>query len=131
VNSGFMMTQIVAAALVCELRLRAQPASVDTIPTDANKEDHVSMGVAAALKARVAVTLLETLAALELITAAQALEFLRPLRPGHGVAMAHERVRSVSAALEQDRALGPDIQAIESLVRAGDFATIWPTLDAQ
>jgi histidine ammonia-lyase len=70
------------AALVTDLRLRAHPASTDSVPTDANKEDHVSMGVAAALKAREAVTLLETMAALELLTAAQALEFLQPLHAG-------------------------------------------------
>jgi histidine ammonia-lyase len=129
VNSGFMMAQIVAAALVSELRLRAQPASVDNVPTDANKEDHVSMGVAAALKARTAVALLETLAALELMTAAQALEFLRPLRPGRGVAVAYERIRAVISAVEQDRELSPDIHAVESLVRAGAFSSIWPELE--
>src|SRR5687768_7971082 len=82
VNSGMMMPQIVAAALVADLRLKAHPASVDTIPTDNNKEDHVSMGQGAALKAREAVRLLETVLALELFVAAQALEFLKPLRPG-------------------------------------------------
>jgi histidine ammonia-lyase len=128
VNSGLMMVQIVAAALVSELRLRAQPASVDTVPTDANKEDHVSMGVAAALKARAAVALLETMAALELLTSAQALEFLRPLRPGRGVAVAYDRIRTVVAALQQDRELSPDIRAVESLVRGGAFSTIWAEL---
>jgi histidine ammonia-lyase len=124
VNSGLMMAQIVAAALVVDLRLRAQPASVDSVPTDANKEDHVSMGVAAALKAREAVTLLETVAALELLTAAQALEFLRPLRPGRGVAAAHSLVRERVAPLEADRVLSADIDALSDLVRAGAFATI-------
>src|SRR5690606_35145177 len=94
VNSGLMMAQIVAASLVNELKLRANPASVDSIPTDANKEDHVSMGVAAALKAREAVEMLETVLALELIAGAQALEFLRPLRPGRGVQRAYELVRA-------------------------------------
>src|SRR5207253_3469110 len=79
VNSGMMMAQIVAASLLTDLRLRASPASVDTVPTDANKEDHVSMGVAAALKARESVHLLETVLALELMAGAQALEFLKPL----------------------------------------------------
>jgi histidine ammonia-lyase len=124
VNSGMMMAQIVAASLVSELRLRAQPASVDSVPTDANKEDHVSMGPAAALKARDAVALLETMAALELMTAAQALEFLRPLRPGRGVELARERVRAVVAPLDRDRVLAPDVQALERLVREGAFATI-------
>lgn len=124
VNSGFMMAQIVAAALVNELKLRATPASVDSISTDANKEDHVSMGVAAALKAREAVHLLETVLALELLAAAQALEFLKPLRPGRGVASAYSLVREVSAPLERDRELGADLAALESLVREGRFAAI-------
>ena len=86
------MAQIVAAALVSELKLKASPASIDSIPTDANKEDHVSMGMAAALKLRDAVRLLETVLALELLAAAQALEFLAPLRPGRGVAEAYARI---------------------------------------
>jgi histidine ammonia-lyase len=128
VNSGLMMAQIVAAALVADLRLRSQPASVDSVPTDANKEDHVSMGVAAALKAREAVALLETVAALELLTAAQALEFLKPLRPGRGVDIAYEHVREQVAPLEQDRVLHLDIVALEQLVRDGVFAGIWQEL---
>lgn len=125
VNSGMMMAQIVAAALVSELRLRSHPASVDTVPTDANREDHVSMGVAAALKFRAAVRLLETVLALELMAAAQGLEFLKPLAPGRGVATAYARIRSEVAPLKQDRELGPDIRAIERMVRAGDFAGLW------
>jgi histidine ammonia-lyase len=125
VNSGLMMTQIVAAALVSELRLRAQPASTDNVPTDNNKEDHVSMGVAAALKAREAVSLLETVAALELLTAAQALEFLRPLRPGRGVAAARDLVRERVPPLDGDRVLAPDIAALEALVRGGALASLW------
>ena len=128
VNSGMMMPQIVAAALVNELRLRAVPASVDNVSTDANKEDHVSMGVAAALKARTGVDLLEKIVAFELLIAAQALEFLRPLNPGRGVARAYERIRASVAALGQDRELGPDVRALESLVRGGAFAAIWSEL---
>jgi histidine ammonia-lyase len=124
VNSGFMMPQIVAAALVNELRLRAQPASVDNVSTDANKEDHVSMGMAAALKARTSVELLESVVALELMTGAQALELLLPLRPGRGVEAAYRRIREHVPALERDRVLAPDIAAVEALVRAGEFAKI-------
>jgi histidine ammonia-lyase len=130
VSSGLMMAQIVAAALVTELRLRAAPASTDSVPTDANKEDHVSMGVAAALKARDAVGLLESMAALELLTAAQALEFLLPLRPGRGVAAAYRTVREHVTPLAADRVLAGDIAALEQLVRDGAFARIWSTLDA-
>jgi histidine ammonia-lyase len=129
VNSGLMMAQIVAAALVTDLRLCAHPASTDSVPTDANKEDHVSMGVAAALKARDAVGLLETMAALELLTAAQALEFLKPLAPGRGVAAAYEEVRRCVAPLERDRVLAPDIEALRRLVRSGVFAQIWQRFD--
>ena len=125
VNSGLMIAQIAAAALVADLRLRAHPASVDSVPTDANKEDHVSMGVAAALKAREAVELLETIAALELLCAAQALEFLKPLAPGRGVAVAYGMVRERVEPLEQDRVLAPDIAALEMLVRDGALADLW------
>jgi histidine ammonia-lyase len=125
VNSGLMMTQIVAASLVTDLRLCAHPASTDSVPTDANKEDHVSMGVAAARKARDAVTLLETMAALELLTAAQALEFLQPLRPGRGVAAAYDRVRQAVPPLTTDRVLAGDIAALEHAVRDGAFADLW------
>jgi len=125
VRSGLMMAQIVAASLVAELRQRAHPMSVDSIPTDNNKEDHVSMGVGAALKARDAVALLETVLALELLTAMQALEFLRPLTPGLGVAAAYERVRGVVAPLDSDRVLAPDVAAVEELVRGGAFAELW------
>ncbi|MEJ2218040.1 MAG: histidine ammonia-lyase [Gemmatimonadota bacterium] len=124
VSSGFMLAQIVSASLVSEAKLRAQPASVDSIPTDANKEDHVSMGMASALKAREAVRLLETVLALELLAGAQALEFLRPLRPGAGVEQAYALVRDAVPALEQDREMAPDIREIEALVRRGAFATI-------
>jgi histidine ammonia-lyase len=125
VHSGLMIAQIVAAALVADLRLRAHPASVDTIPTDANKEDHVSMGVHGALKAREAVQLLESILAIELITAAQGLEFLRPLRAGIGVEAAHAAVRERVPRLDGDRELAPDFRAVETLVRAGRFAHLW------
>lgn len=124
VNSGMMLPQIVAAALVSELKQKAQPASVDSIPTDANKEDHVSMGMWAALKAREAVALLESVLALELLVAAQGLEFLKPLRPGKGVEAAYEIVRGSVAPLGQDRVLAPDIAALEQLVREGRFASL-------
>ncbi len=125
VNSGLMMAQIVAAALVADLRLRAHPASVDSVPTDANKEDHVSMGVHAAIKAREAVQILQSILAIELLTAAQALEFLKPLRPGRGVHKAYEMVRARVAPLEQDRVLAGDIAQLEALVRDGSLARLW------
>ncbi|MDX1673883.1 MAG: histidine ammonia-lyase [Longimicrobiales bacterium] len=124
-NSGFMVPQIVAASLVNEIRLLAAPASTDSIPTDANKEDHVSMGMTAARQARDAVRLLETVLALELLAAAQGLEFLKPLRPGAGVDVAYRRVRERVTPLDRDRVMGPDIAAVEALVRDGAFAGVW------
>ncbi|MBW3552867.1 MAG: histidine ammonia-lyase [Gemmatimonadetes bacterium] len=124
-NSGFMMAQIVAASLVTELKLKAAPASIDSIPTDANKEDHVSMGMTSAVKARDAVRLLETVLALELMAAAQGLEFLKPLRPARGVAEAVRLVRARVAPLGRDRVMTGDIAALETLVRQGDLARLW------
>ena len=124
-NSGFMMAQIVAASLVTEARLRAAPASIDSIPTDANKEDHVSMGMTAAIKAREAVRLLETVLALELLAAAQGLEFLLPLRPGRGVERAHRLIRERVPPLQRDRVMTGDIAAVEDLVRSGALAGLW------
>lgn len=124
VNSGMMMPQIVAAALVADLKLKAHPASIDSIPTDNNKEDHVSMGQGAAIKAREAARLLETVLGLELMVAAQALEFLRPLKPGIGVQRAYDIVRERVAILQTDRVLSPDIEAMTTLVHSGIFAGI-------
>jgi histidine ammonia-lyase len=131
VNSGMMMPQIVAAALVADLKLKAHPASVDSIPTDNNKEDHVSMGQGAALKAREAAGLLQTVIALELLVAAQALEFLKPLRPGKGVQRAYEIVRQHVPPLDNDRYLAPEIQQMIQLVHSGAFASIHTELPAQ
>jgi histidine ammonia-lyase len=125
VNSGLMMAQIVAAALVADIRLRANPASTGTIPTDANREDHVSMGVGAALKLCGAVGMLETVLALELLAAAQGLEFLRPLRAGAGIEEARAIIRDRVAPLDRDRDLGPDIRALETMVREGAFSSLW------
>lgn len=125
VSSGLMMAQIVAAALVADMRQRAHPVSVDSVPTDANKEDHVSMGVHAALKAREVVRIMQSLLAIELMVAAQALEFLKPLRPGRGVQQAYEMIRSRVPAVGQDRILSGDIQQLEALVQEGGLAKLW------
>ena len=131
VNSGMMMPQIVAAALVADLRLKAHPASTDSVPTDNNKEDHVSMGQGAALKAREAARLLETVIALELMVAAQALEFLKPLRPGVGVEQAYDIVRQHIAPLEVDRYLSPEIETMVGLVHSGAFSSLHEGLPPQ
>ncbi len=131
VNSGMMMPQIVAASLVADLRLKAHPASIDSIPTDNNKEDHVSMGQGAALKAREAARLLEAVLALELMVAAQALEFLAPLKPGIGVARAYDIIRARIPPLHTDRYLAPEIETMTQLVHAGAFASLHQGLPVQ
>jgi histidine ammonia-lyase len=120
-SSGFMMAQIVAAALVAEARVLAHPASVDSVPTDGGKEDHVSMGMTAATKLRRVVETAEQCVAIELLTAAQALEHRAPLKPGLGVRRAYEAVRRHAPALTRDRALAPDFEKLVEAIRRGEF----------
>jgi histidine ammonia-lyase len=115
-NSGFMMAHVTAAALVSENKVLAHPASVDTIPTSAGKEDHVSMGVHAARKAAEIVRNVETVLAIEALAAAQALDFLAPLRPGRGVAAAHRAFRRRVRRMDVDRILAPDIASARRAV---------------
>src|SRR2546426_384516 len=105
-NSGFMLPQYVAASLVSENKVLAHPASVDSIPTSAGHEDHVSMGNASALKAWQALANSELALAIELLAGAQAVAVLAPLEPGRGAAATHEFVRSLSPRLRDDRPLG-------------------------
>ncbi len=119
IRSGLMIAQVTAADALSEMRVLAHPASVDSVPTCASQEDHVSMGMAAARKARRTVELLETVLAVELLCAAQAVEFHRPLRAGSGVERALETVRAQVARLDRDRALSGDIAALADLVREG------------
>jgi histidine ammonia-lyase len=118
-NSGFMIPQYVAAALVSESKTLCHPASVDSIPTSANQEDHVSMGNAAGLKAWQVLANAERTLAIELLAGAQAVEFLAPLAPGAGVAAAHDVVRSLSPRLTDDRTLSGDIEAVAGAIRDG------------
>jgi histidine ammonia-lyase len=120
-NSGFMIPQYVAASLVSENKSLCHPASVDSIPTSAGQEDHVSMGNASALKAWQVVANSERALAIELLAAAQAVEFLAPLEPGRGAAATHEFVRSLSPRLRDDRPLGPDIEAVADSIRDGSL----------
>ena len=124
VHSGMMIPQITAAALVSENKVLAHPASVDSITTGAGKEDHVSMGAHAAVKARRVVRNVEAVLAVELLCAAQALEFLKPLRPGRGVEKAYDLLRERVPRLAKDRILAPDIEAATELVRSGALAEI-------
>jgi histidine ammonia-lyase len=119
--SGFMMLQIVAASLLSEARVLAHPASVDNVPTDGGKEDHVSMGMTAASKLRSIVDLAEMSTAIELIAAAEGLEYRAPLQPGRGVSMAHKLVRQWVPKLTADRAMSGEIESLRQAIQAGEF----------
>jgi histidine ammonia-lyase len=127
-NSGLMLLQYTAAALVSEDKVLVHPASADSIPTSANQEDHVSMGSIAARQARQILTNVEVVLALELLCAGQGLDFRLAdgHRPGTGVAEAHRRLRERVAHLETDRDPGPDIAAATELVREGALLDLLP-----
>ena len=120
-NSGFMIPQYVAASLVNESKVLSHPASIDSIPTSAGQEDHVSMGNTSGLKAWQVLANAERVLAIELLAGAQAVEFLAPLQPGRGGRAAHAAVRGLSARLEDDRPLAPDIEAVADALRVGSF----------
>jgi len=121
-NSGFMIPQYVAASLVSENKVLAHPAGVDSIPTSAGQEDHVSMGNASGLKAWQVLANAEHVLAIELLAGAQGVEFLAPLHPGIGVRAAREHVRSLSPRLRDDRTLAGDIEAVAASIRDGSLA---------
>ena len=118
-NSGFMIPQYVAASLVSENKSLCHPASVDSIPTSAGQEDHVSMGNASGLKALQVLANSERALAIELLAGAQAIEFLAPLEPGPGVRATHAAVRELSERLRDDRSLADDIERVAVAVRDG------------
>lgn len=122
-HSGFMILHVAAVALLNEAKGLAHPASVDNLPTSGGKEDHVSMGMTAALKLRTIVENAEHVLAIELLAAAEGIEFRRPLRGGAGVEEAYERVRSISAAVDADRSMSPDIARVAAAIREGVFDT--------
>jgi histidine ammonia-lyase len=127
-NSGMMILQYTAAALVSENKVLVHPASADSIPTSANQEDHVSMGSISGRHARTVLENAQRVVAIELLTAAQALDFRLALVPGAvpgaGVREAHGRVRAVVAHLDSDREPGPDLSAAFALVRDGTLADL-------
>jgi len=118
-SSGFMIAQIVAAALINECQVLSHPSSTGSIPTDGGKEDHVSMGMTGANKLRQIVEHVERVLAIELMCAAQALEFRRPLKSSRRIEAAHDAVRKVVPRLERDRVLAPDIAAVAEAIRSG------------
>jgi histidine ammonia-lyase len=119
-----MIAQVAAASLVNEARVLAHPASCDNVTTSGGKEDHVSMGMTAALKLRWIVDLAENLFAIELLTGAEALEHRRPLKAGKGVERAFERVRQIASTLTGDRPLAGDIAGVAEQIRAGKFSDL-------
>ena len=120
-SSGFMMAQIVSAALINECQVLAHPSSTGSIPTSGGKEDHVSMGMTGAWKLRQIVEHAERIVGIELMCAAQGVEFRKPLHPSPQIESAYAAVRAVVPRLEQDRVLAPDIEAMAAAIRAGAF----------
>lgn len=119
VDSGLMITQYVAAALVSENKVLVHPASADSIPTSANQEDHVSMGTIAARQAREILDNVCNVVAIEMLAAAQGVDFLAPLTPGDGTIKAHQTIRSVIPHLDEDRIPAPDIKNLHDLIASG------------
>jgi histidine ammonia-lyase len=124
ISSGFMMLQVTAVALLNEAKVLAHPASVDNVPTDGGKEDHVSMGMTSATKLRSIVKLAEMVAAIELLAAAQALDYRAPLAPGRGVKEAHRIVRSLVEPLTTDRSMTTDIEKLTAAIASGEFESL-------
>lgn len=120
-NSGFMIVHVTAAALASENKTYSHPASVDSIPTSANQEDHVSMGVTAARKTREVANNLSHILAIEFLTAGQALEFRRPLQTSAALEAAHARLRRDVPPYEDDRVQYPDIEAANAIVGSGEL----------
>jgi histidine ammonia-lyase len=118
-NSGFMIPHVVAAALVSENKVLAHPASVDSIPTSADKEDHVSMGPIAARKALQICDHVASILAIEALTAAQGIDLHNPLQPAPKLAQVHGRIRGMSPTMPVDRSLHKDIAVVTDWIKAG------------
>lgn len=116
-NSGLMIAQYTAASLVSENKVLAHPASVDSIPTSANQEDHNSMGSIAARKCHKIMQNLENVLAIEMLTSSQALEYLKPLKPGTGTGTAYAEIRKVVKPLNEDRLLYNDVKNVAELIK--------------
>jgi histidine ammonia-lyase len=118
-NSGLMLAQYTAAALVSENKVLCHPASIDSIPTSANKEDHVSMGTISARKCRDITRNAEDVIAIELLSAAQALDLFTNMKPGEGTLAAYQAIRQTVSHLDKDRIIATDIAAVKQLMRSG------------
>jgi histidine ammonia-lyase len=120
-QSGLMLAHVTAAASASEVKTLAHPAGVDTIPTSANKEDHVSMSMAAALKAERALERTREVVAVEILCACQAIDLLAPLRTSPPLARVHDLVRTRVPTLQNDRSPAPDIAAITELIASSEL----------
>ena len=120
-NSGFMIAQVTSAALVAESRVLSHPASVDSIPSSAGREDHVSMGMTSALKARQVAEFTRTCLAIEMLVASQALDFRAPGRAGVGPRAAHALIRAHVPTLDDDRQMSSDIERVMALIDTGEL----------
>ncbi len=118
-HSGFMLAQVTAAALASENKVLSHPASVDSIPTSGNQEDHVSMGMGSALKLKPILSNTEHILAIELLCAAQGVDFHHPLQPGTGSRRTLQMIRRLVPRLDHDRVLAPDIERVRALVAGG------------
>jgi histidine ammonia-lyase len=128
VRSGLMLAQVSAAAVASELKTLAHPAGVDTIPTSANKEDHVSMSMSAALKSARAVARAREVVAIELLCACQAIDLLAPLETSAALQRVHAAIRSHVPTLDEDRAPSPDIIAITELIATNMLVNLCESL---
>ena len=118
-NSGFMIPHVVAASLVSENKILCHPASVDSIPTSADKEDHVSMGPIAARKALKICCHVASVLSIEALTAAQGVDLHAPLRPSLPLAKVHDKIRAMSLSVTVDRSLHADILAVSNWIKSG------------
>ena len=127
-NSGFMIAHVTAAALASENKSLAHPASVDSLPTSANQEDHVSMATFAARRLQTMIANTAHILGIELLACAQGIEFLRPMQSSNALEQAHALLRQHIPAMDQDRYLAPDIEHATTLVRNGSLSRIFRAL---
>jgi histidine ammonia-lyase len=127
-NSGFMIAHVTAASLASENKSMAHPASVDSLPTSANQEDHVSMATFAARRLQPMIANTAYILGIELLAAAQGIEFLRPMQSSAPIERAHALLRSVCPSVDRDRYLAPDIERATALVTDGRLARLLHTL---
>jgi histidine ammonia-lyase len=120
-NSGFMMAQVTAAALASENKSHAHPASVDSIPTSANQEDHVSMATFAARRLHTMLDNVADIVAIELLTAAQGIDFHRPEKSSEAIEEVMTAIRELSPVFKEDRSLSADIRRVAATIDEGDY----------